>query len=146
LNSVFFHFLTKDKKQMTTLINPLSILFKKNLDEFISIWTNDRKDYQIENIKASDVALPNQKKGIDSSKLGHNTPPERNTRQKNRAEQPLEGTIKFTIFLMPLKAFTRSGLYTMHGYTRKANECLLWSYIGFGFYMLLLVLSLFICR
>ena len=131
---------------MTTLNNPLSMLFKKNLDEFISIWTNDRKDYQIEGIEASNIALSNKKRTVDSSKLAHNTQPERGVRQKNRVEQPLEGAVKLTVFLMPLKAFTRSGIYTLHGYNRKAKESLLWCYFGFGFYMLLLVLGLFLCR
>ena len=90
---------------MTTLNNPLSMLFKKNLDEFISIWTNDRKDYQIEGIDSSRIALPNKKKAIDSSKLAHHTQPERDVRQKNRAEQPLEGAIKLTVFLTFLRIF-----------------------------------------
>ena len=33
---------------MTTHSNFLSILLKKNLDEFVSIWTNDRQDYSYE--------------------------------------------------------------------------------------------------
>jgi hypothetical protein len=130
---------------MTTLY-PFSFLFKKNYNEFVSIWTNDRKDYQIESIEASSIALLNKKRAIDALKFAHNAQLERDTRQKNRSEQPLEGSVKLTVFLMPLKAFTRSGLYTIHGYNRKANACLLWCYLGFGFYMLLLVLALFLCR
>lgn len=116
---------------MTTQNNPLSILFNKNLDEFISIWANDRKDYQIEGIETSKIAFKSQNWATKPSNA-----------TKTKAEEPLEWTIKVTLFLMPLKAFMRSGLYAMRGYKRKSKECMQWCYYGFGFYMLLVVVSL----
>lgn len=127
---------------MTTQNNTLSTLFKKNLNEFVSIWSNDRKDYSFDGVETSEIAFKSQNWAVESSNPAYKTQAKTAVASNSKAEEPLEWTMKLTLFFMPLKAFMRSALYAMRGYNRKAKECIQWCYYGFGFYMLLVVVSL----
>jgi hypothetical protein len=112
---------------------------KKTDNELISILTIEKENYQLEAIEAAETEFKNRKLSDKEIETVNQINEKKAIIAQNKSEEPLGIEYKILLFFVPLRVFALSVYYENKGYDRKAKETVRWSYVGFAFYVLLLV-------
>ena len=115
------------------------VMSKKTDNELISILTIEKENYQSEAIEAAEAEVKSRKLSDREIEIANQVNEEKVIIAQNKSEEPLGIEYKILLFFIPLRVFSLSVYYENTGYDRKARETVRWSYVGFAFYVLLLV-------
>lgn len=108
--------------------------------ELIKIVTTDRADYQEAALRAAEAELATRKLHPSIIEIAKKNIEQTQKADAAKAAIPLEMHWKILAFILPfIFIFLLSGIFKAEGYERKANELAKWAFIGFGFYVLLII-------
>lgn len=118
---------------------------KRTDEELIKLLTADKENYLPEALAAAVEEF--EQRNLSPEKLSSIT--KEVTRKKEiedkKMNEPLDVGIKVITFLLPLiLTLVLSGYYKSGGYDRKARELVKWTMYGFGFYLGIILLVIFL--
>jgi hypothetical protein len=108
--------------------------------ELIKIVTTDRADYQDAALRAAEAELAVRNLHTSTIEIAKKHIEQVQKADAAKAAIPLEVHWKIFAFILPfVLLFLLSGIFKAEGYERKANELAKWAFIGFGFYVIMII-------
>ena len=110
-------------------------------EELIKIVTYERDNYQEAAIKAVEIEL--EKRNLNQTDIysAQDSIEAKYEQQQLKAETPLDTHWKILTFIFPgILQIILSGTFKSEGYDRKASELVKWTFFGFGFYVLVILI------
>ena len=119
--------------------------FKKTMretsdEELVKILTVFRDDYQEEAIDAAEKELQLRNLSEEKKEVYKNAAEDQREVEIKKSNEPLGMEWKILTLIFPMViTFILSGFYKSNGYDKKAKDLVIWTFFGFGSYLLLII-------
>lgn len=118
-----------------------SEMAKRTDDELLQLLTVDRDDYLPDAIIAAQSEFDKRNLPADKIELISKEIAIKKAEAMQKANEPLDVGVKVVTFLFPMVlTFLLSGFYKAQGYDNKSQQLGTWTMLGFGFYIVIIII------